>query len=38
MKPAATSPARVPHDPDRGVDAQDRITSILEYTPGRFER
>ena len=29
-------PARL--EPVAGVDAQGRITSILEYTPGRFER
>ena len=30
------SPARL--EPVVGIDAQGRITSILEYTPGRFER
>ena len=30
------SPARL--DPVVGVDARGHVTSILEYTPGRFER
>ena len=32
----AWSPARI--EPVVGLDAHGRVTSILEYTPGRFER